>query len=94
MSSTDGIKSEDNSTSTSKEVAVCGSSSSPETCSTSSVMETVVHKDDKNGAPETNSGKVDRDSVTTCGSQRSMREIISAPKFVPLGTPSRPKEER
>jgi hypothetical protein len=94
MSATEGIKTEDNSTFTSEEVGVCGSSSSPEMCSTSTVMETVGHTDDKNGAAESNLEQVDRGSVTSCGSQRSLREIISPPKFVPLGTPSCQTEER
>lgn len=94
LSATEGIKTEDNSSFTSEEGGVCGSSSSTETYSTGTVMETVRHKDDRKGAEESNSEQVDRGSVTSCGSQRSLREIISPPKFVPLGTPSRQTEER
>lgn len=93
-SATDGIKNEDNSASSSEEVGACGSSSSPETCSTSTVIETVGHKENRKGAAESNSEEVDRGSVTSCGSQKNLTEIISPPKFVPLGTPSCQTEER
>ncbi|XP_021914527.1 ran-binding protein 3 isoform X4 [Zootermopsis nevadensis] len=92
-SATDGIKNEDNSASSSEEVGACGSSSSPETCSTSTVIETVGHKENRKGAAESNSEEVDRGSVTSCGSQKNLTEIISPPKFVPLGTPSCQTEE-
>ncbi|XP_023712886.1 ran-binding protein 3 isoform X3 [Cryptotermes secundus] len=97
-SSSDGVKAEDNSSFISEEVGICGNSNSPEMHSTNSITETVRHEDDTKAAVESDSQQADEDSsnsgsVSNCGSQRSVRAIMTPPKFVPLGTPSHPTEE-
>jgi hypothetical protein len=98
-SSTDEVKTEDNSSFTSEEAEICGNSNSPEMHNTSTITETVRHEDGRKATVESDSEQADEDSsnsgsVSNCGSQRSVRVIVAPPKFVPLETPSRHTEER
>jgi hypothetical protein len=94
-STTEGVKVDDSSAFTSEEAEICGSSSSPEVCSTSTGTGTVRHEDNRKAATESNLEEGDRgSSVSSCGSQRSLRGVTAPPRFVPLGTQSCHTEER